>query len=148
MSFATGEQSLPVDVRVTDNPSSLAFQFDRTIEIGPRSRAVLLACAQELATSARPLTDRLQSAKASALHDIQTLDEDREAARVCIFVLCDIVAHGWTVNVSSGEVWVSPPAPSERQQEEKARVRDSHLIERDRQLRQPATLAFLRRMER
>lgn len=70
--------------------------------------------------------------------------------RASILVLSDLARQRWSIRVSKkNQVLVSPPA-HERfdRMAEKERIREQELVKRDEQLRQPATRAFVQRMER
>jgi hypothetical protein len=86
----------------------------------------------------------------ASVRDARTQDPTLlEHLRVAIGVICDLRTQGWTFRVRDGEIEARLPlhellaAP-----ERKSRVRDGHLVERDAQLTQRATTAFVRRMER
>jgi hypothetical protein len=64
-------------------------------------------------------------------------------------VLCDLRAQGWHLRVDRGGIHVAGPTPErESAPERKAQVKAMHLLERDAQLRAPATRAFINNMER
>jgi hypothetical protein len=73
----------------------------------------------------------------------------RAHVRVTIAVLCDFALQGWSFIPVVGAIRAVPPAArSDSAEKEKERVREGHRIERDVQLAQKATIAFLRQMER
>jgi len=66
-----------------------------------------------------------------------------------VSALCDLAVQGWRFRIRNGRLEGSAPDLSALDQAGKrARIRAGHLIDRDAQLRKPATQAFLRRMER
>ncbi|HEX6748087.1 MAG TPA: Druantia anti-phage system protein DruA [Longimicrobium sp.] len=69
--------------------------------------------------------------------------------RVLVGILCDLRAMGWCYYVEDGVVCTRPPDATALAPEAfKDFVRTGHLIERDAQLAQPATRAFVQSMER
>jgi hypothetical protein len=79
----------------------------------------------------------------------RTTSERALELRVLVSVLFDLRAMGWSFRVMAGAVQISPPNGSAMTAEElKAFVREGHLIERDAQLAQRPTRAFIESMER
>jgi hypothetical protein len=71
-----------------------------------------------------------------------------QALRVAVFILFDLKVQGWTLEVTRERICGHPPKPDDCSPEaEKLRLRDSHLHERDNQLRQPSVREFIRKME-
>lgn len=69
--------------------------------------------------------------------------------RVLLSVLFDLRSMGWTFRSRGGQAHIAPPDSGSRTPEEqKAFIREGHLIERDAQLAQRPTRAFIASMER
>lgn len=76
-------------------------------------------------------------------------DEERQFARVCVAVLCDLRGQGWMFRVVDGSIQAAKSSVGhESPAAEKMRVRAGLLFERDSQLREPAVRQFIARMER
>ena len=74
---------------------------------------------------------------------------DAQALRVSLAILFDLSLQGWKLEVTRSGVRGKPPDPDDKSPEgEKRRLRNSHLHERDNQLRQRSTREFVRKMER
>jgi hypothetical protein len=74
---------------------------------------------------------------------------DAQAVRVSLAILFDLSLQGWKLEVTRSGVRGKPPEPDDKSPEgEKRRLRNSHLHERDNQLRQRSTREFVRKMER
>lgn len=78
-------------------------------------------------------------------------DEDGLAFRAACLVLVDLVEQGWDVRLSHGEIRVRPvcdePLKGETVDAVKQRLRSSLLVGRNRQLLEPSSQAFIRRVE-
>lgn len=73
---------------------------------------------------------------------------DTIRVRVWFSVLCDLVSQGWAVRVEGDSVVMrAPEGCGNDSMAEKARVRNGHLIERDRYLREEPVRRFVREME-
>jgi Druantia protein DruA len=85
----------------------------------------------------------------NTLQASRQLGKYEQEFRVCISTLCDLRTQGWTFLLDQSQLWGRLPVrESESPSLEKQRVRESHLFERDAQLRDPATREFVRGMER
>ncbi|MBK9371619.1 MAG: DUF4338 domain-containing protein [Deltaproteobacteria bacterium] len=73
-------------------------------------------------------------------------EADRPALRAAALVALDLSQQGWEARLDAG-LHLRSPAHDTDPQVQKARTRARLLIQRDRQLQEPATQAFLRRME-
>jgi hypothetical protein len=72
-----------------------------------------------------------------------------QALRVAVFILFDLKVQGWTLQVTRNGICGKAPKRDDSSPEaEKRRLRDSHLHERDNQLRQRSVREFIRKMER
>jgi hypothetical protein len=116
--------------------------------------AVFSSVVQQLTTQV-PDGDRLLAEQTSRIREegLRRADQldgkERAYLRVIVSVLCDLVGKGWLVRLVDSNASIGPPREVvDSPHGEKARVRDSLLVERDRQLRQPAVRAFVRAMER
>ncbi len=91
----------------------------------------------------------LEEEMKSALQGVIDTDiVDRQALVSAIHVLTDLARQGWKIRNRNHQVEVLRPASwSKEPLEEKRRVRKQLLAERNQQLRQPATQAFIRSME-
>lgn len=75
--------------------------------------------------------------------------KDKPALLAAGLVLTDLVIQGWPIRIRNRVVEVRPPEAVEGNgASEKGRVRRQELVKRDAQLRQPATIEFIRSMER
>ena len=85
-------------------------------------------------------------------HTAAAMDHSAEWAAdliLCINVLCDLRAQGWSFRNAGRAIKALPPLLHLGSVEgEKTRVRNAHLVERDAQLSQPAVRRFVRDMER
>ncbi len=77
------------------------------------------------------------------------LARDSQECRVVISVLCDLAAQGWQVQSATGGIRIKRPTGDNGvdQEAERRRVRESHAVERDVQLRQRSVRQFIRTME-
>ena len=83
------------------------------------------------------------------LRNARTQIRNNQGLRVAIAVLYDLRVQGWTLGITRNKIWARPPEPIHDSPEaEKNRLRESHLHERNNQLRQPSVRDFVRRMER
>lgn len=72
-----------------------------------------------------------------------------QSLRVCIAVLADLKAQGWSLYLKEDGIFVRQPAAgSSDALLQKTRVRKGHLRERDHQLSQPSVRQFITEMER
>src|SRR6266496_3562063 len=70
------------------------------------------------------------------------------ALKFACSAIVDVVAQGWELEVSRGEVELKPPNFEGASPDEiKRRIREGHLLERDAQLRQPSVREFVKTME-
>lgn len=115
-----------------------------SLELSNEALAVLLSCCRRLSSGAK--TDRRAIRKA-ALERADRCTGSSQATRVCVSVLCDLADHGWSIRVDDSEIWVRSPSGADDPLHEKARIREGHLIERDKQLEETATARFLNEME-
>ncbi len=91
----------------------------------------------------------LHELRLKALRSIAGAGAEAQVARVCVSVLCDLWAQGWTFRAEGGSVLARPPEANGVSPElEKARLRAAHLHARDAQLRKLAVRDFVRGMER
>lgn len=67
---------------------------------------------------------------------------------LCINIFCDLRGQGWQFRTTRKAVQALPPTSTVGVNDEKARVRAAHLIERDAQLQQPSVRRFVADMER
>lgn len=113
----------------------------------PAGREALLQCAHDLELLTDPsatLPLRQRWLRRVAEHDAAISAE----LRLCISVFCDLRAQGWLFLVQDERIAAFPPDADDLSVEErKAYIRMGHLLERDAQLAQPATRAFILRME-
>lgn len=83
------------------------------------------------------------------LQSSRQLGKYEQEFRVCISALCDLRIQGWTFHLDQSQLWGRlPEREIESPSLEKQRVRESHLFERDAQLRDPACREFVRGMEK
>lgn len=129
-------------------------QPDRWIDItpkaiAPKALAALRLLAGRLARcGAAKGAPTLESVKHSALL------KSRECGRrvsvplaFCINVFCDLRGQGWQFRTTRRAILALAPSGGGAVDDEKARVRTAHLIERDAQLRQPSVRRFIEEME-
>jgi hypothetical protein len=113
------------------------------------ARKLLVCTAQRLA-QAPP--DQAERVRATALVKAESLSlEESEGLnlRIALSVLCDLRAHDWEIVIEGEDVHVSTPSRAELDPSgHKDHVREGLLVERDAQLREPATRRFISRMER
>lgn len=120
------------------------FCFSESLDLGDESRDVLLWCAYRLSSASK--SDRPQTRK-TALDRADRCPASVQATRVCVSALCDLAEHGWLITVDDKDIWVHSPAEADDPLHEKTRVREGHLIERDKQLEEKGTARFLNEME-
>lgn len=115
-------------------------------DAGTSSRQLCLRAARDL-TACRPAADELQPAVARIrtrlLAEADRCGGDKQGLRFIISVLCDLRNQNWTYVVKGDEIRIVRPAETD-----KASVRASHAVARDKQLSQPAVRQFIRRMEK
>lgn len=76
-------------------------------------------------------------------------EDDRTHLRLVLSVLCDLKAHDWVMTIDGDDVLVAPPNRDALDPaEHKNHVREGLRLERDAQLREPATQRFIGMMER
>jgi hypothetical protein len=93
--------------------------------------------------------DALESLKQHFFLKANARGRQSQALRVAFSVLVDLKQQGWTLQVSRSGIWGQRPQTHDGSPEdEKRRLRATHLHERNNQLRQPATREFIRKMER
>jgi hypothetical protein len=89
--------------------------------------------------------DRLRT---DFLRQADEYGEEGRLLRLLISFLCDLRSKGWRFRAEEGAAAVAPPEEGGGSVlEQKARVRESLLLERDAQLRTPAVRAFVKGME-
>ncbi len=88
------------------------------------------------------------SLKVRFLGKTDSAGRDAQGLRVSLALLFDLKLQGWVIQVNRSGVWCKAPEPGRCPQDEKDRLRQTHLHERDSQLRQRSTREFIRRMER
>jgi hypothetical protein len=93
--------------------------------------------------------DALESLKQDFFLKANARGRQSQALRVAISMLVDLKQQGWTLQVSRSGIWGQRPQTHNcSPEDEKRRIRATHLHERNNQLRQPATREFIRKMER
>lgn len=92
----------------------------------------------------------IESVRARGLDDAHGLGEFKSTSRVTVSVLCDLAHQGWIVRAVTRGIQVERPQQLEivDVDAERARIRESHAVERDVQLQQPSVRKFVRSMER
>src|SRR5205814_1402950 len=94
------------------------------------------------------MNGELHELRAKVLRSAADARAEAQVARVCVSVLCDLWAQGWTFRAERGLVLAKPREANGASPElEKARLRAAHLHARDAQLRKPAIRDFVRSME-
>jgi hypothetical protein len=93
----------------------------------------------------REALDRLRT---ECLRQADDYGEEERLLRVLISILCDLRGKGWRFRIEDGAAAIAPPEEGGGSVlEQKERVRESLLVERDSQLRTPAVRAFVKGME-
>jgi len=91
------------------------------------------------------MTDRNQEASVAIWPD----QEDKLSFRVLVSTLCDLRSNGWMFDKGKAGAFVKQPEVfGDSHTEEKERVRAALCLERDSQLRNPHTRAFIKSMEK
>lgn len=102
--------------------------------------------ANELAKTDVALIDSLRDAWLSRISPSAT---DGQILRVCISVLADLIAQGWSLGIEQSVIAVAQPGSDGGDATfQKDRVKRGHLRERDYQLSQPSVREFIAEMER
>jgi hypothetical protein len=91
--------------------------------------------------------NRIEQLRAATLNEDWPRTSKSLRIRVWFSVLCDLVEQGWLLELRAHRVVLVPPSVDGDAQQEKDRVRQSHLVERTRLLRQEDTRKFVREME-
>lgn len=129
---------------------------ERWIDVTPaaitaaKARAVLRLLARQLSRVGRgPKAPTLEFARDSAITKAKECGRRAAVPLVlCINVFCDLRGQGWQFRTTRKEILALPPTSGGVVNDEKARVRAAHLIERDAQLHQPSVRRFISEMER
>ena len=112
---------------------------------GQGARA-FVSFASELARTDPPRIDLLRDAWLSR---ISSGAAEGQILRVCMSVLADLVAQGWSLGIDQSVVAVAQPGSDTGDATlQKERVKRGHLRERDYQLTQPSVREFIAEMER
>lgn len=138
-------------VRSRETPIEPAWiWFDRDVQLSPNARRLLRRFARMIVkkngaagSPAAAVINLDHRAKQKRLSSVQ-----RQRLRVSGSVLSDLTEHGWRVRLTRRAIEVASPLEASSPEAEKERVRRAHLIERDNQIAQPATLRFIHSMER
>jgi hypothetical protein len=129
----------------------------REYEFEPRvqDRRYLLSCCREITSL---LAANVNGTRQYALNQLRSqlradMDEpcgnDRVASLFVRSVLLDLVAQDWTLDVVGSKLKMCLETPTDESAlASKARVRRSHLVDRDSQLQESAVSDFLNKMER
>lgn len=120
--------------------------FTPPFKEGTRARALCLRAAGDLNALPVPDTEdegRLTRTRGRLLASAKDVGPQAQRVRFVISLLADLRGQGWSMDVSDGSVLIHRPDLTE-----KAAVRASHAVARDRQLQEAAARAFVRRMER
>lgn len=115
------------------------------------ARKVVRDCAQALGSPSQALTAgavaAIRTEHARRCGDLRA--DTSLLASLCCSILCDLRGQGWRIRVRSRRVEMAPPSHQHSSPEDqKARVKAAHLLERDSQLMQPPARRFIRSMER
>ncbi|MGD0779141.1 MAG: Druantia anti-phage system protein DruA [Candidatus Solibacter sp.] len=120
-----------------------------TLERQARQEFQRYACRFADALAREPeRVDKAVAAFRSTLNELNSCPS--KATLKCLLslhVLADLVAQGWTMQVTEPTVTLTYDAPDDNVTDAKAAVRRRHLIERDSQLSEPAVTAFIKGME-
>lgn len=90
----------------------------------------------------------LTNLKQRFLGKTDSAGREAQRLRVSLALLFDLKLQGWVIQVNRSGVWCKAPEPGSCPQDEKDRLRQTHLHERDSQLRLRSTREFIREMER
>ena len=105
------------------------------------------SCVTQLSAMAAG-ADTIERVRRTVLVAADVAGTEAPRARVFTSVLCDLVNQGWQLRAGDDGLLLRQPASqSDDISVEKARVRAALLLERDGQLREPATRTFVRGME-
>jgi hypothetical protein len=92
--------------------------------------------------------EALDQLRVDTLQQADDHGEEGRLVRVLVAVLCDLRGKGWRFRVEDRAAAIAPPEEGGGSVlEQKERVRESLLVERDAQLRTPAVRAFVKGME-
>ena len=123
--------------------------FEPTFDGTTRARSFLRSFAAAMLSSAREHSDWVERLRIVALQNrtkCEAANRQTFVAAVCI--LSDLVKQGWAVKRTHTGVKVARPATVSNLEQLRTRIRVQLHIERDAQLRQPATQEFIKEMER
>src|SRR5262245_26805003 len=127
-------------------PSDPRIVLEPDLASGGTAALKFVSFATELAATGAGGIDELRDAW---LTRISPSAPEGQVLRVCISVLGDLAAQGWSLSTDQGVIAVGQPsADSDTAMMQKDRVRRGHLRERDYQLSQPAVREFVAEMER
>lgn len=90
----------------------------------------------------------LSNLKQRFLGKTDSAGREAQGLRVSLTLLFDLKLQGWVTQVNRSGVWCKAPEPGSCPEDEKDRLRQTHLHERDSQLRQRPTREFICMMER
>ena len=127
-------------------------KIEPKLEDNRAARLLLRECARHLSdggmTGLAPET--IATVRSGITHRADALPAAVAAhVRLVVSVLCDLRQQGWQIRVQADAVEVAVPHDDTTDPMiSKARVRASHLLDRDEQLRHPAVQKFVRGMER
>jgi uncharacterized protein DUF4338 len=151
---ATPSELVPPSKPVADEEQTASWiWFDEHVKCGRKARRLLRWFAR-LLDPIGPDGQRV-AAVAALKTELETRARknrvtvaDRQRVRVCASVLFDLAEHGWQIRLTRRGIDIASPQTAVSPLDEKERVRAAHLIERNSQLSQPATMQFVRNMER
>lgn len=133
---------------MADSDSTLLISYPPT---GSEFRGVLEESVDALASLTsvtEPNIVAIDQVRQTALSSRLPLAAATAASRVWLSVLCDLASQGWLIGVNGDAVALTrPDSIRSNATAEKARIRNAHLIERDRLLRDEATRRFVHDME-
>lgn len=122
------------------------IRFAPTISGGISGEDRLRICAQKLSVTKPSAVASIRSALRRQVGE--RLDQASSKLAVSVSVLCDLRAQGWNIRVASDGVHLRPPDDVGNAAAERTRIRLGHMMDRDIQLRLPATRRFIQEMER
>jgi Druantia protein DruA len=133
--FSATDHITPASARVNVEP-----------RLGKRARSLLRAFTRKVIGS----EDYGELSRLREIFLQKTVSSGREgqALRVAIGIVFDLKVQGWTLEVSRKAIYGQPPrTEGGSPAEEKQRLRQTHLHERNNQLRKHSVREFIRRME-
>lgn len=105
---------------------------------------------QEADKKDRDRFSAIEAVRSRGFEDAHGVGEFESTSRVAVSVLCDFAHQGWSIRATTHGLRIERPQKAETidAEAERARIRESHAVERDVQLKQRSVRQFILSMER